>query len=126
MSKRVERLLRDQASVRELKRLLKDVCDDPKSYIDDETLSAALASQGSLAAYKSTARSITPMSLNHLKTVANAATAYDDERDPELPGFTHLDNLRKQAATALRRTAAPADEIGRASGREREGEEVEI
>src|SRR3546814_10893217 len=49
------------------------------------------------------------MSLNHLKTVANAATAYDDERDPELPGFTHLDNLRKQAATALRRTAAPAD-----------------
>lgn len=109
MSKREERHLRDQTSLTALKRLLKEVCDDPKSYLEDGSLGAALASQGSLAAYENTARSITRMSLNHLKAVANVATARDDTPDPELPGFAKLDNLRKQAAAALQRAVAPVD-----------------
>lgn len=109
MSKRNERQLRDRASFTALKRMLKEICDDPKSHIGDESLGAALASQGALAAYENVTRSITRMSLNHLKAVANTATAHDDEAGTELPGFTKLDNLRKQAASALQQAATPTD-----------------
>lgn len=72
----------------ELTRLLAEVCKAPRSFLADESLLAALKSQGALAKYSSADLGIKACSLNTLKKRAESDLA---------GGFLALDRLRLSA-----------------------------
>lgn len=79
------------SSATALQGLLLDVIAHPDTHSDDQTLLAAIKSQGALARYVNCVRGISAMALNTQKLIANSY----------LDGFERLDQLRRQALAAI-------------------------
>lgn len=83
-----KRVDRSSKSIVSLRNFLKDVCETPKLYRDDDLLREALKSQGSLAKYTNAELGISSTSINTLKRVSAEVVE---------GGFKALDDLRKGA-----------------------------
>ena len=97
------RSARNETSVRQLHAYLLMVRLEPRRHIENESLHAALKSQGSLARFAVHEAGITPMSLNTAKRAADAVFG--------VGGFDQLDRLRLDCSEALEqvRSASPQD-----------------
>lgn len=98
----VGRLNSSASGIRALSELLKSVIANPAEIQRLPDLRKALTSQGALAKYSDSERSIQSMSLNHMKKMSESA----------LGSFATLDELRRSAIHAIE----TADDLPSASG----------
>tara|TARA_R110001606_G_scaffold372284_2_gene529359 strand:- start:452 stop:982 length:531 start_codon:yes stop_codon:yes gene_type:complete len=85
-------LKKNQAKVIETEKLLKEVIKSPIDFIGDEGLKDALKSQAAIADYQNLERNIVSCSLNTVKSRSE---------DLLTRGFISLDELRKNAKSAI-------------------------
>lgn len=101
------RTQRNLASTEAIVALLRAVIAEPMKYVTDTELTLALSSQGELAKFSRPDRGIFGSSINTLKRVAN---------DHLAGGWSIMDQLRKNAATAIDRQLAADDRKGKDTG----------
>lgn len=90
--------------------LLRDLYRDPKRFKDDVRIVNGLSKQGRFAQLKYSDYGIEAVSLNSLKSYANADFSFeefagDSEFESNQTGFSWLDQFRKEALIALLREA---------------------
>ncbi len=90
-NRRAARRQSDLIGLHALAELLRSVATSPNSYLGDDALKTALSSQGAMAKFALPNKSITPMSLNHQRLIAETA----------LGSYEALDVLRRAAKQAL-------------------------
>lgn len=105
MSKDI-RVEKNTDSLLALRDLLREVCSRPSDYLADENLKAALCSQGKLARYSNSDKSILGSSINTVKRIANQ---YLDG------GFAAIDRLRVDASNALMQCSERRDASNKAT-----------
>lgn len=90
----------NETSIKNLKKLLIDVCEHPKNFLDNINLLQALKVQGDLAHYSDKENQIFPSSLNTMKRICKRIYPR---------GYMELNELRERALQELKfaQSAAP-------------------